>query len=249
MEKIITSRFDIRVFLTSRPELPIRLGFSEISMGTSRHEQIILQEIPKSIIEHDISVFLRTEFSKIKLENQLELKFPPDWPGDEAIRKLTMLSTPLFIFAATVCRFVGGASASSPMKLLDTVLMLGTVEAGLISQLSRTYLPVLNHLRSICVPVKFEQFRAEFKKVVGSIVALADPLGPLPLAKLLGMDENDVYIILRHLHSVLSVPSEPNLPIRLLHLSFKEFLVDPEKKSKVASDKEGKRQEKGRQIK
>ncbi|EGX53229.1 hypothetical protein AOL_s00006g490 [Orbilia oligospora ATCC 24927] len=238
IEEIRTSRFDIRVLLTSRPELPIRLGFSEISMGTSRHEQIILQEIPKSIIEHDISVFLITEFSKIRLENQLELQFPPDWPGDEAIHKLTMLAAPLFIFAATVCRFVGGASTSSPMKLLDTVLTLGTAEAGLISQLGRTYLPVLNHLKSICAPVKFEQFRAEFKKVVGSIVALADPLGPLPLAKLLGMDENNVYIILRHLHSVLNVPSEPNLPIRLLHLSFKEFLVDPEKKSKVASDKD-----------
>ncbi|KAF3190653.1 hypothetical protein TWF788_008174 [Orbilia oligospora] len=238
MEKIRTSRFDVRVFFTSRPELPIRLGFSEISMGTSRHEQIILQEIPKSIIEYDISVFLRTEFSKIRLENRLELQFPPDWPGDEAIHKLTMLAAPLFIFAATVCRFVGGTSASSPMKLLDTVLTLGTAEAGLISQLGRTYLPVFNHLKSICAPGKFEQFRAEFKKVVGSIVALTDPLGPLTLAKLLGMDEDDVYAILRHLHSVLSVPSEPNLPIRLLHLSFKEFLIDPEKKSKVATDKD-----------
>ncbi|KAF3262392.1 hypothetical protein TWF192_007066 [Orbilia oligospora] len=238
VEEIRTSRFDVRVFLTSRPELPIRLGFSEISMGTSRHEQIILQEIPKSIIEHDISVFLRTEFSKIRLENQLELQFPPDWPGDEAIQKLTTLAAPLFIFAATVCRFVGGASASSPMKLLDTVLTLGTAEAGLISQLGRTYLPVFNHLKSIWAPGKFEQFRAEFKKVVGSIVALADPLGPRPLAKLLGIDEDDVYTILRHLHSVLSVPSEPNLPIRILHLSFKEFLIDPEKKSKVATDKD-----------
>ncbi|KAF3146798.1 hypothetical protein TWF569_006261 [Orbilia oligospora] len=219
MEKIRTSRFDIRVFLTSRPELPIRLGFSEISMVTSRHEQIILQEISRSIIEHDISVFLRTEFSNIRLKNQVELQFSPDWPGDEAVQKLTMLAAPLFIFAATVCRFVGGASTSSPMKLLDTVSTLGTAEAGLISQLSQTYLPVLNHLKSICAPVKFEQFRAEFKK-------------------LLGIDENDVYIVLRHLHSVLDVPSEPNLPIRLLHLSFKEFLVDPEKKSKIATEKD-----------
>ncbi|KAF3104161.1 hypothetical protein TWF706_004631 [Orbilia oligospora] len=209
MEKIRTSRFDIRVFLTSRPELPIRLGFSEISMVTSRHEQIILQEISRSIIEHDISVFLRTEFSNIRLKNQVELQFSPDWPGDEAVQKLTMLAAPLFIFAATVCRFVGGASTSSPMKLLDTVSTLGTAEAGLISQLGS-----------------------------GLYRGSRGSSRPLSLAKLLGIDENDVYIVLRHLHSVLDVPSEPNLPIRLLHLSFKEFLVDPEKKSKIATEKD-----------
>src|SRR5262249_47451299 len=31
------------------------------------------------------------------------------------------------------------------------------------------------------------------------------------------------------LHSVLSIPLDPSIPVRLLHLSFRDFLVDPEK--------------------
>jgi hypothetical protein len=34
------------------------------------------------------------------------------------------------------------------------------------------------------------------------------------------------------LHSVLSIPNSEDVPIRLLHLSFREFLVDPQKQGK-----------------
>jgi hypothetical protein len=34
------------------------------------------------------------------------------------------------------------------------------------------------------------------------------------------------------LHSVLSIPDSEHVPIRLLHLSFREFLVDPQKQGK-----------------
>jgi hypothetical protein len=37
---------------------------------------------------------------------------------------------------------------------------------------------------------------------------------------------------LNYLHSVLSVPDSEDVPIRLLHLSFREFLVDPQKQGR-----------------
>lgn len=52
-----------RVFVTSRPELPIRLGFSDIK---GKYQDLILHEIPKPIIEHDISAFLNYKLTKIK---------------------------------------------------------------------------------------------------------------------------------------------------------------------------------------
>jgi hypothetical protein len=47
-------RLRIRVLITSRPELPVRLGFSSIG---NTYQDLILHKIPQSIIEHDMSVF------------------------------------------------------------------------------------------------------------------------------------------------------------------------------------------------
>lgn len=44
----------LRFLLTSRPELPIRLGFEGI---TYAHQDLVLHEIEKPVIEHDISLY------------------------------------------------------------------------------------------------------------------------------------------------------------------------------------------------
>jgi hypothetical protein len=85
--------------LTSRPELPLRLGFRDI---TDDHQDLILYKIPKPVIEHDISLFLEHRLAKIRREQLL----PPDWPGSINIQTLAMMLVLLFIFAATICRIL-----------------------------------------------------------------------------------------------------------------------------------------------
>ena len=49
------------------------------------------------------------------------------------------------------------------------------------------------------------------------------------LALLLGLDEEDIYLHLSELHSILSIPPPPNtseLQIQPMHTSLKDFLVD-----------------------
>ena len=98
----------MRIFLTSRPELPIRLGFKK--MSADAHQDMILEDIPQDTIKHDISIYLTVELVRIKEEYNIRFpdsQLPPDWPGDEKIKALAAMAVPLFIFAATVCRFVG----------------------------------------------------------------------------------------------------------------------------------------------
>ena len=219
----------MRVFLTSRPELPIRLGFK--NMSPDAHEDIVLQDIPPATIEHDISAFLKDEFAKIKSDYNLDCSpeslLSSDWPGDENIQALTKMAVPLFIFAATICRFVGDRWKWNPNRRLATVLEYRTT--GQASRLDRTYLPVLKQLEACRSGSEIEELGREFTKIIGSIVVLADPLPTPSLARLLGISKEDVDGSLHYLHSVLSVPSNPNSPVRLLHLSFREFLVDPNK--------------------
>jgi hypothetical protein len=73
------TRPHLRIFLTSRPELPIRLGFSEVQ---SSYQDLVLHEIPADIVKHGIAVFLHKEFERIRHDYNLtvgdERKLPPD---------------------------------------------------------------------------------------------------------------------------------------------------------------------------
>jgi hypothetical protein len=69
-----TKAVRLRIFLTSRPELPISLGFSEIA--DHEYQDLALHEIPEEVTEHDINLFLEDRFAKIKNDR----KVSQDWP-------------------------------------------------------------------------------------------------------------------------------------------------------------------------
>lgn len=71
-----------------------------------------------------------------------------------------------------------------------------------------------------------ERLAEEFRQVVGSIVILSEPLSAAALGRLLDFDQETIRLRLRHLHSVLNVPKEQDSEIRLLHPSFRDFLLD-----------------------
>lgn len=54
---------NLRLLVTSRPDLPVRLDFMKIPES---HRDFILHDIPLPVIKHDIDAFLRNEFSRIR---------------------------------------------------------------------------------------------------------------------------------------------------------------------------------------
>ncbi|KAJ5992193.1 NACHT and WD40 domain protein [Penicillium sp. IBT 35674x] len=207
----------VRVFLTSRPELPIRLGFSNIA--ADHYRDLILHEIPERAIEHDISLFLRQRLSAISKNRSL----PIDWPGDTAIRSLVNMSVPLFIFAATMCRIFDDPQWD-PVDSLSEIL----AKQNDGSHFDRTYLPVLNRLVKGQSKNKEKQLVREIRDILSVIVVLESPLSAISLSRLLGVTEKHIERRLSSLHSVLMVPTDFTKPVRLFHLSFRDFLLDPE---------------------
>jgi hypothetical protein len=212
----------LRLLVTSRPELPIRLGFKQLP---GMYQDLILHEVPKAIIEHDISVFLKYELGKIREERSLS----SDWPSNKDVHTLVEMATPLFIFAATVCRFVADPKAS-PKRRLNTVLSYQTGDE--VSKLDKTYLPILSQLFAEQDKVEQKRLAEEFREVVGPIVVLASPLSVISLSSILSLPEDEIACRLDLLHSVLNIPSDRATPVRLLHLSFRDFLLDPKKSGK-----------------
>ena len=79
---------------------------------------------------------------------------------------------------------------------------------------------------------EMEKWSEEFREIVGPIVILEAPLSIYSLTTLLDLPKEDIRCRLDSLHSVLSIPTDERLPIRLLHLSFRDFLLDPKKRGK-----------------
>ncbi|KXJ86484.1 WD domain protein [Microdochium bolleyi] len=219
----------IRILVTSRPDLPIRLGFKRIK---DKYQYLVLHEMPAQVINPDIRRFLDSEFGMIRNDFNETVEDPRrlshDWPGEKQLDDLTTMAAPLFIFAATLCRFVGDRRFGSPSMQLSKVLDHKRNHYG--SQLGQTYGPVLNsQLPPNVSAAQQEDIVQNFTLVVGAIVTLANPLSVLSLSRLLGIPCDSVDSRLDLLHSVLDIRTDGS-PVRLLHLSFRDYLVDPAQK-------------------
>ena len=208
----------LKLFLTSRPELPIQLGFKTIS--TANYQDIVLQDaVPHTMIQHDILIYLKDAFGKIRSSYDLD----QDWPGDGRLQALVDMAVPLFIVAATVYRFVGD-SEWDPRERLEKILQFPGF--GKSEQMAQTYLPVLTQLSArLNDPDDKDKLYQEFRTIVGSLVSLAEPLSRQSLADLLNISSDTIKFRVRSLHSVLRIPTDLDTPIRTLHLSFGEFLL------------------------
>lgn len=211
-----------RVLITSRPDLPIRLRFHAIPKNT--HEDFVLHDITPTTIKHDIAVFYRNQIREIRNERLL----PNDWPGEEKLKLLVERSCGLLIYAATVCRFISDRRWS-PVRRLDIVLKGENGEQTPEARLDQMYTQILrSSVYGDCNDQEKYFLSRRFQDSMGTIIVLFDPLSITALkALLLESGEKIDVTLLNSLKSLLDVPDDQDAPILLLHLSFRDFLLDP----------------------
>lgn len=218
--------------MTSRPELPIRLGFANIE---GDYHGLVLHEVAPPVIEHDIAAFLRFSFAEIRddynaLYGGSKQELPLEWPGPEAVHTLVQMTVPLFISAATVCRFIQELGCDPRQQLAQVLQYQSRIHQPKIYKLDATYRLVLDRLLVGSEAVKISVV-ARFRAVVGSIILLAEPLSIRSLARLLDVPEDTIFHQLQPLHSVLRVPAsaDSEFPVRTFHFSFRDLIVGPDK--------------------
>jgi NACHT domain len=216
------TRIHLRIFVTSRPEFPILREFRDIP--TDAHQDFILHNISESIVEHDISIFVKNELSQIRRDQELSI----DWPGEQNIKLLVNRANGLFIYIATVCRFV--SKSKFPERRLIQVIQGGDAKQGPEQNLDEIYMQIL---RDSLIGDSDKQDEGEvielFQQTVGSIVVLFDLLSIIAVSKLLFIELREIKLIMRYLRSVIDVPGKEDSPIKLLHPSFRDFLLDKQR--------------------
>jgi hypothetical protein len=234
----------MRIFVTSRQVNDIASEF--FAMSSRLHDDIFLEQFQASDIEGDLRRYLDDEFSQIRKRwpsEQLYDSTPTNWPTDSDLEELVQLSTPLFIFAATICRYV---KERSPQERLENILhkqrkVSGLPGKGGFQALGLIYSQIISQSLGLGDEGDEEIHEDEaediaesieaFRNVVGCIILAAEPLSPHALSELLDLPVKQIGGILRDLKSVLSVPGSNVESVQTHHLSFREYLVDIKNKS------------------
>jgi hypothetical protein len=214
----------LRIFITSRPETPIRYGINDIQ--ETAHQDFVLHNIPQSVIEHDISIFIKHNLKSIRRECNLAT----DWPGELVIRALVQNASELFIWAATACRFIREGKRFA-VKRLDMILKgSSTSVIAPEKHLNEIYINVLEHsISSTYTDEERDKQYSILRHIFGSIVVLLSPLSAHSLSRLLRVTKLDVDQTLEDLHAILVIPEDQTHPLRLHHPSFRDFLLDKDR--------------------
>jgi hypothetical protein len=217
------------VLITSRPEVPIRYGFCQIP--NAEHCGFILHDIEASVVDHDISIFLHHELRLIGQERTLEA----GWLGEQALRRLVLNASGLFIWAATACRFIHegrGYTAKRLSMMLDGI----TSASALEHQLNKIYITVLKtSVHDKYLEEEKQDMYLLLRQLLGTIVTLYSPLSVTSLYGLLHLPKGAIERGLADLHAILDIPKDIHRLLRLHHPSFRDFLIDKERCSDLDS--------------
>ena len=216
------SHVHVRVLVSSRPDEAAQDGFRDIS--SAAYASIVLHTASRLVVTDDILKYLEAGFAQIR-KSQSQGGLAPDWPGEDTLLKLADMASPLFIYAATVCRFVGERRFELQSRL--NAVLQNTATEG-FDNLHGMYQLVLNEWIKTATTTEKLLILADFKTVVGSIVVFAESLSTKTMAGLLNMEEEYINQRLEGLQPVLLLPSQRDAPVKTLHLSFNNFLLNSE---------------------
>ncbi|KAF5497478.1 Heterokaryon incompatibility protein 6, OR allele [Colletotrichum siamense] len=223
--------FGLKVFITSRPEVSMSYALDRIQ---GHVQEVIFHQVTKHVIEEDIRTFLFHELSIIRdrwngrHHKNPSQRIPQGWPGEDTLDTLTKHATPLFNFAAAVCRFVDNYRLGSPPEQLEYVMR--TISSGnTISNMDAAYLPILSKLKGNvnASDREIDGLFQSFHRIIGTIIFLKEPMSIESIAYLTGSGVAEIHRMVCLLKPVLDFSEGTESPVKLLHSSFRTFLLSP----------------------
>ncbi|KAF9445138.1 hypothetical protein P691DRAFT_777785 [Macrolepiota fuliginosa MF-IS2] len=176
--------------------------------------------------DRDIEAYLRDGFRMIHARYTLPSTVA--WPSDSDLQQLVEQSAGLFIYAATVIRFIADGGALGPEEQLWAVLALTRVThtaSNPFSRLDLFYLLIVQQIPEAILPnalsllftyIQLPYWQKQGKALISSAI--------------LGFSSITFYAAVNKLHSVLDIERSPNgmpLSLSFYHASFSDFLRDP----------------------
>ena len=207
----------VKFLITGRPEPRIKTGF-RLPLLADATNIFVLHDVHPSLVYNDIWLFLKHELSELARRHLLH-----GWPTDESVDILCQRAAGLFVYAVATVKYLD-KKFYFPDKQLETIISFpdSTGYEGETS-LDPLYLWILRETFCVDDPVVCSKVRT----VIGAIVLLVNPLPPLGIGELMGLETREVLSVLTSLQSLLVLDEDPTLPVKPFHKSFPDFITDP----------------------
>jgi WD40 repeat protein len=210
-----------KLLISSRTDDEIQKSFA-VTLDV-KHVKHVHLETSSSI--EDVSNFLTRKIAWIVKQNDLDWM---EWPGVERMEMLCAQAAGLFIWAATATKFIQEQLDTSGRECLDVVL--NTLNINGMDDINSLYGTILRlTYPQTSEPWVFERFR----KVLGCIVVLREPLSIADIRDLLDLRQAptrrpaDIEHLVRRFRTVLVTGTQAvnDQTIPQLHKSFFEFIT------------------------
>jgi hypothetical protein len=214
----------VKLLVTSRLESTIRTIFEEVRQATSAQVVLKLHDIDHDVVRGDLRRYL-VHSLRVVAARVPDMQ-DSDWPSDADIDTLLNRAGVLFIWAATIVRFVDSKSFDPRERLHDVLTATKSDSASPYWRLDRLYLQVLNQAVDVGDGPRQDRdaLVQRLHTIVGTVILLQRQLPPDALAALIGLGRHEVKAMLECLSSILVVNGDE--PVRALHPSFADFLTD-----------------------
>lgn len=209
------------LIITSRPEQRITALFEASRKDSLKNTTtpLLLHDIPLESVLSDIRLYVDYEF-----EDRVGIwGINKDWPSIEEKNALVKLSQGLFIYIATAIRFIMDKAHCDPKGQLRSLLTTAPNSSTPHAFLFSLYSDIMTASYDAASPELMSRLRA----VVATVALAQEPLSTFTIARLLGYEDDSVRNTLSGMHSVLHVPIDSHQPIRIIHPTFTEFLLQP----------------------
>jgi hypothetical protein len=204
----------VKILITSRVEDTIKCMFDGVN------SRLALHDIEADIVQSDILHYLKHTLGERARVRKLPLPFPTDGELDELVKR----AGTLFIYAATVAKWVSDPKALPNLRLQQVLNQDAEEAAYQHKMLDGMYSQILQQAAQTSGNPKPHE-RALYH-VLSAVVLLQEPLHEAALASLAGEDTR-AGGILPLLSAVLLV--DEAAPVRLFHPSFPDFITDEER--------------------
>jgi AAA ATPase domain len=206
---------NFRFLLTARPDTDIEHAMGSLDFV----HHIRIENVDAKSTTMDVRAFIQNELSEVSQKPNQR------WPDDHSLDALAELSDELFIWASTACRFIRGDGESRGRSPDERMNLLLSGNSRKLQRIDDLYLKVLRSAFNQDDPVVMNRFRS----VMGAILVAKVPLSAMALNDLF---ESDVDVrtgtewVVPSLGSLLRVTFARDAPLRILHLSFSDFLTN-----------------------
>jgi hypothetical protein len=214
------SAFNIKLFVTSRNEH--KLEIMREGLGTVG---LTLHEMDESIVDSDVRRYIETHLRDIARTQQVS---EPEWPSEEDVETLVKNTGPLFIYAATVIRYIGN-EWHDPVVRLRQLLDSSCTGSDTLDAVDSLYERILDQCVKNEVGREDIQRRERIQLILGTVVVAMEPVQIRVIASMLpsGVSSQVIHKDVDALGSILISPAPSSSdPVRILHASFPDYLRD-----------------------